>query len=345
MAGSARPQLPRRPAASLAGPGRPERAAEGEAAAEGAATALVPAGLRALGRTIVWISGSLAGISAILYALGYLVTVANLDMLGLDPLAFRYDPTFYIERGAGFLQVSGLYVGQLWLPLLVVLALAVPAGQMALRHEAKWLTKGPFRTLAHHRDWWKAAGYVALLLLLGAQLRSHFLYPQDLGVSGMLHATADSGAGGGPIREWILAGDEARLQDRYSVFVNQQMVIVVLTLAAWGLARAWRWRALLLAPFAIVLAISFVWLPLEYGKLALPNKFPQVLVRLERAAESAGPAPAIMYLLNKTESEFVLWDADRRKIVWVPSRMVMSAEISASRTLSQIMKSTGTASR
>jgi hypothetical protein len=52
-----------------------------------------------------------------------------------------------------------------------------------------------------------------------------------------------------------------------------------------------------------------------------------------------------MYLLNKTDSDFVMWDARQRKIIWVPARLVASAEISAGRTLSQIIKSSGETSR
>ena len=76
----------------------------------------VPPAVRTLGGTIAWLSGSVAGIGAIFYAFGYLITLANLNMLGLDPLAFRYDPTFYIQRGASFLLLVAIDVVQqvLW---------------------------------------------------------------------------------------------------------------------------------------------------------------------------------------------------------------------------------------
>ena len=44
----------------------------------------------------------------------------------------------------------------------------------------------------------------------------------------------------------------------------------------------------------------------------------------------------MMYLLNKTESEFVFWESDHQSIVWIPSRMLASAEIFG---LSKIIKS------
>ncbi len=303
------------------------------------------AGLRALGATVAWLSGSIAGIGAIFYALGYLATLANLHLLGLDFLAVRYEPTFYIQRGAGFLLLSGMDIGQFWFGLFVAAALGVLGWRLAAGRGWSPARRQPWRSFALHKGAWATAAYLALLVLLALQLRAHFLFPEDLAVSGVLYPAAEGAGAGSPIREWILSGQNDRLQDRYAIFVNQQVVIGVLLLLAWALNRAWRWGALLTAPFAVVFAISLAWLPLEYGKLALANKFPQAVIRLDRPAEPAAAQPALTYLLNKTDSEFVLWDAQRRKIIWVPSRAVASAEIFESRTLSQIVKSSGEASR
>lgn len=73
---------------------------------------VVPASVRMLASILAWLSGAGAGIGAIFYVCGVLVTIANLDMLGLDPLAFRYDPTFYMHRGGTFLLVFAADMGQ-----------------------------------------------------------------------------------------------------------------------------------------------------------------------------------------------------------------------------------------
>jgi len=111
------------------------------------------------------------------------------------------------------------------------------------------------------------------------------------------------------------------------------------------LTRAWRWRVLLTAPFAIGSALALAWLPLEYGKLVLSNKFSQVLVRFEQPTVATSQPPPTMYLLNRTDSDFVLWAADQRKIIWVPVRTVISAELSTSQSLSEILQSSGPARR
>jgi hypothetical protein len=326
-------------------PVRPVDPAAGKADAPAAPPgAGMMSGLRTLGAAVAWLSGSLAGIGAIFYACGYLATLANLHLLGLELLALHYEPTFYIQRGAGFLLVSAMAIGQFWFGLFIAAALGFLGWRLLGRRGRRLLAHRPFRGLAGHRALWAVAAYLALLMLLALQLRAHFLFPEDLAVSGVLYPLPD-GAAASPIRDWLLAGKDGLLQDRYAILVNQQVVIGVLLLLAWLLHRAWRWNGLTIAPFAVVFAISLAWLPLEYGKLALPNKFPQIAIRYEKPAEGAGGQAASIYLLNKTDNEFVLWDAAQRKIVWVPSRDVAAAEIFASRSLSQIVKSSGEASR
>ncbi len=348
MAGSARTRTRRRQSEPLSeGRSVTDRAADkpAEKTDAPAPSGGVLAALRTLGATVAWLSGSIAGIGAIFYAFGYLATLANLHLLGLDLLALHYEPTFYIQRGAGFLLLSGMDIGQFWFGLFVAAALGLLGWRLVGRRGWRLASHQPIRSLNRHRAVWAVVAYLALLVLLALQLRAHFLFPEDLAVSGVLYPASEGAAASSPIREWILSGKDGLLQDRYAIFVNQQVVIGVLLLLAWALNRAWRWSAFLTAPFAVVFAISLAWLPLVYGKLALPNKFPQALIRYEHLAEPASQQPASLYLLNKTDSEFVLWDAQRRKIVWVPSRTVASAEIFESRTLSQIIKSSGEISR
>jgi len=306
------------------------------------ASIAVSASLLTLGGTIVWLFGATAGIGAVLYAFGYLITRANLQMLGLDLLDVRYDPALYTRRGFEFLELSATLVGQVQFWLLVFIALGFLVWRLGEKARGRLATKQPFRSIGGHREVWSAIGYLVLLLLLARQLQAHLWFPEDLTVSGVL---TDSAAAASPIRGWIQAGREELLLDRYAILVNQQVVIGLLLLLAWGLNRAWRWNALLVAPFAVVFAISLAWLPQEYGKLALSNKFPQALIRFEHPAEATGQPAATLYLVDKTDNEFVLWDAHQRKIVWVATRVVASAEISGSRTLSQIIRSSEEASQ
>jgi hypothetical protein len=349
IAGSARSKTQRVRAAAAQGGNQPDRPAHDATPARDADSAppappVLASLARGIGATIAWLSGSLAAISAIFYAFGYLATLANLDMLGLDLLAFHYDPTFYIQRGADGLLLSITAIGGFWLWLFVALAIFAASHELLRIRDGELATRQPFRVIAEHRQVVKALIYLTLLFMLLWLVHVWGLFPspKDLQVSGILYPETTRGTAD-PIRGWILAGDQNRLQDRYGIFVVQQAIIGMLLAFTWGSTRGWRWRAPAVAPFAIVFAISLAWLPLEYGKVALQPKFSQVLVRFEHSPGSAGQPSVTMYLLNKTDEAFVLWDARERKIVWVPSRALASAEISAKRTLSEIIASPGEA--
>ncbi len=353
MASSARSKLRQHPAtlppAGRSGPIRP--AAEGSVAEPASTvpitrTASLLASVRTLGSAVAWLSGSLAGIGAIFYAFGYLITLANLDLLGVDLLVFRYDPTTYIHRGSDFLLLSVIIVTKAWGPAFVVAVLGFLGSQMPRVRDARLWATQPFCRIGEHPDLWKAVAYLAILALFARELLwAHSAFQEDMAASGVLYPAAGGGSTESRVREWILAGKQGQLYDHYAAFLAQQAVIGALLLAAWGLTRAWRWRVLLTAPFAIGSALALAWLPLEYGKLVLSNKFSQVLVRFEQPTVATSQPPATMYLLNRTDTDFVLWAADQRKIVWVPARTVTSAELSASRSLSEIIQSSGGAGR
>ena len=307
--------------------------------------ASVPEALRSLGASIVWLSGALAGIGAILYALGYFITLANLRMLGLDPAALRYDATFYIERGAGFLLKSASYAVQDVLPP-ILLALGFPVafyGSRLLRKLARRLAVlAPFRRFIQNEEVWWAPLFLLLVVLVYQVYQIVRDHSEQMSLSDLLYSAGDPGLGG-PIRKLIVCGKEEELRGRFDIFLRQQVLIGVLLMLAWGLKRARPWGTFWTAPFAIVsaisvvvFAISAVLLPAEYGILMLPNKFPQAQVRFKHPMEPAGGMRVMMYLLNKTESEFVFWESDHQSIVWIPSRMLASAEIFG---LSKIIKS------
>ena len=73
------------------------------------------AGTRAF---IVWLGGALAGITAILYATGYLITRAHLSLLGLYGVV-DFGNDYIVQEGAKFFLVTGYSFGRtVALPLL-----------------------------------------------------------------------------------------------------------------------------------------------------------------------------------------------------------------------------------
>ena len=67
-----------------------------------------------------WLTGALAGVGAILYALGYLVTRAHLNFLGVSGL-FDQSNFFFVQEGAMFLLDISVIAARTLLPIVVVL--------------------------------------------------------------------------------------------------------------------------------------------------------------------------------------------------------------------------------
>ena len=55
---------------------------------------------------LLWVGGSLAGITAVFYACGYLVTRAHMSMLGLYGFV-TFDGDHFLQEGAKFLMAIG----------------------------------------------------------------------------------------------------------------------------------------------------------------------------------------------------------------------------------------------
>jgi hypothetical protein len=302
-----------------------------------------PAGFQTLGGAITWLVGVAAGTPAIFYAFGYLATLSNVHMLGLDLRDLRYDYLFYMQRGASFLLLLVLqtvpyllFVSSLLLVILFMfLGLRLLYQRLAMRQ--------PFRSFTGHHGTWQAIAYAGLLLLLALQLSTHLSYPEWMDVSDILHGAGGEGSAGGPIRELILSGNEGLLLDHFTYLANQQVWLGALLLFAWSVSRARRWRVLMTAPFALVFVISPFYLALGYGTLALPVKFREALITDPHPAQTPSASLVKMYLLNQNESVYVLWDPRDRQIRKI--KIETPVDFFEDRTLSQILKSSEGAER
>ncbi len=301
-----------------------------------------PAGFQTLGGAITWLSGAAVGIAAIFYAFGYLATLSNLHMLGLERESgnLRYDYLFYVQRGAGFFLLLVLQTVP-YLFLVFSLALVILFTFLGSRLLYQRLgMRQPFRSFTGHHAAWQAIAYAGLLLLLALQVSTHLSPPESVAVSNILRSAGDEGSAGGSIREWILSGNEDLLQEQFNYLANQQIWIGALLFFAWSVSRASRWRVLMTAPFALVFVISSFYLAMDYGTLVLPIKFPEAV---EHPAQTAGASLAKMYLLNQNESSYVLWDPRDRQIRLVKIETPM--DFFESRTLRQILRSSEGAER
>lgn len=285
---------------------------------------------------LAWLSGSLAGIGAVFYACGYLIKRAHLNLLGIGAL-FSFSEEQYMQEGARFMADMANLLARIALPLLMV-AIALAAAVFLLRRTGlrrrmdaawEWLAQ-----LAERKPWaWRSAAFGALLVLLTLLIdRELALFGAPLAISDLLFAPS-GGAGGdaGQIREWLMAGDRTSLDNLY---FNLTLAVIkggVLLLLAWRVVEPWRLRILLAAPFALAFLLSVLMLPMAYGVLKRPARFPRIVADSE--SKILAGVQGEVFLLDKTDDEFVLWDAVARRVIWLPRDEVKSAEIGRSRFL------------
>ncbi len=296
---------------------------------------------RELGLFVAWLAGSLGGITAIFYACGYLITLSNLKMLGLDLLAFNYDPAFYMQRGAGFVVLCTVSLVHTLIGYSILVILVVPlfllarwaAGRSRLTKHAD----GIAQAILANGTQWRAVAFTLMLLAMAIFIMH--LYPSiqehlavlDVLMEGPRPGTSDVQT---RVRGWIIDGNRAPLESQFAIFVQSLLIAAVIVIAAWRVTQGWAWRPLWMAPFVLLFGIAAASLPLAYGVLMLPNEFSEVV--LIRDEGQASERPTRLYLLNKNADEFVLWEPVERRILWIPTHGLSAVAILGRRSLREI---------
>lgn len=277
-----------------------------------------------------WLSGSLAGIAAVLYGCGYLIKRAHLNLLGISAL-FSFTEEQYMQEGARFVAEMADLLARIALPLLMLAIMLVAVGlllwhsrlQGPLDRVRKWLTR--FFECRRFSCLCVAYGTLLVLLLMLVD-RDIALFGPPLAMSDLLFATTTTAAGeAGRIKEWLVTGDRYSLENLYFNLTLSVLKAGLLLLLAWKVAETWRLRMLLTAPFVLAFLLSALLLPMSYGVLKRPARFPRI--RVISDSTMLASARGELYLLDKTGDEFVLWESAGHRVLWVPRDQVKSAEI------------------
>jgi hypothetical protein len=297
--------------------------------------------LRGITVTLGWLSGSLAGIGAVVYACGYLITRAQLHLFGVSGF-FPLSADHFMQEGGKFLVVLAQQAIE---TLLALAAFGLVAAGFFL---AVWLALTRWRPSlpldvagmreramaaagrAHRRLPWSPAfsAYLVLLALLVWLLEAYRLrFAAPLEVSNILHLTPPPPPGDSTeqrITAWLLAGDWRQLRAYFTDLLDAATRAVLLLLTAWYVTTPLARRRLFMAPFVVAVALYSLYLPMAYGVLMRPTSYN--IVALHFRAQAAGP-PARFFLLSSTDHEFVVWDANVRTVLWVPKAEVSRAEV------------------
>lgn len=294
----------------------------------------------------LWLGGALAGISAMLYATGYLVTRAHLNLLGLYGIVdFGHD--YFIQEGSKFYLVIGYsYVLSVVLPLLAIAGIAAigfGALGFALRKaHVRPLMPRLKALLARFEPDDGSLRIAAFAVLLIAFLldADKFLieFQVPLCVSNLLyadHGSLDAACGGQMqakkkmLEAAILHRNidfASMLNESFSSLLYAIAKTVLLVYLMWRVVLPWkRWRLWLVAPLMVALCFYTISLPLDYAVLQRPVIFPRI--RLALSGDSLPAFNGPIFLLSKTASDFVIWDSSARRLLWIPSAGVKRLEV------------------
>jgi len=291
---------------------------------------------------ILWIGGSLGGITALLYACGYLVTRAHLHMLGLYGFV-EFDSDHFLQEGAKFFlavayDLAGTAVFVFTL-IGIVLVPAVAASFLGKRRVLPLLERyAAWRELRRSTQ----APRIARALFYGALfgmliwLTGDSLHPfyAPLCISDLLYSQVNNNECASnpqlaqlsaPLKSALLAADTARLGETFGERLSQSIYFILLAAVAWRTVAPWRRRGWLILPFLVCMGLFLMLLPMDYGVLKRPTVYPVLGLTAGKDAEAWNGDT--LYLLNKSDDEFVAWNASAHRIVWIPAGSQARAEI------------------
>jgi len=291
---------------------------------------------------ILWIGGSLGGITALLYACGYLVTRAHLHMLGLYGFV-EFDSDHFLQEGAKFFlavayDLAGTAVFVFTL-IGIVLVPTVAASLIGKRRVLPLLERfSAWRELRRSTQAPRIARslFYGVLFAMLIWLTGNSLHPfyAPLCISDLLYgqmgnnecaSNLELNQLSSPLKAALLSANSARLGEFFGERLTQAIYFILLASVAWTTVAPWRRRGWLILPFIVSMGLFLMLLTMDYGVLKRPTVYPLLSLTAGKDAEAWNGDT--LYLLNKTDSEFVAWNASAHKVIWVPAGSQARAEI------------------
>jgi len=306
--------------------------------------------LKGIAFFVGWLTSSLAGIGAILYSFGYLVTRGQLRSLGLFGL-FYHSPEMYLQEGANFFIVLGInsvnavnalflwfayfgIIGLFFLVALLPLTIFIFRKRDHLKKIIQNFRDSFARRIVSPPRLWRSFVYLVLLLLLIVYLASYSMeFRPALEVSNLLYRyTPDNRTQEyKPIRQWILTADRDHLEGHFRLLVWGTMQTVFILALAWYVTPLSRLKVWLLSPFVVTSIMYTLFLPIAYGAIVRPTRYP--VVTLSSVNKAIVSVKGSLFLLNKTEYEFILWDSGEKRVLWIPNDQIEAVEVKEIRLL------------
>jgi hypothetical protein len=154
---------------------------------------------------------------------------------------------------------------------------------------------------------------------------------RPLAISSLLYADPTPKAGREPIEQALLQGATKDLDGMFESLLMAIVAASILTYLAWRIAQPSRLRSWLVAPFFIVLGLYLLLMPMAYGVMQRPIRYPRVVLTMGDGSAIGGQPQtnASLFLMNKGDDAFIVWERTTRRLIWVPTNSVRRAEVSA----------------
>jgi hypothetical protein len=264
--------------------------------------------LRKLGAFVGWLSSSLAGVTALLYAMGFIATLAHLRVLGMDFDFASRDPFEYISRGGSAVWrgtlaaiVPGLLLVFLWELISGLVA------RLRKRSDARPMLFGDIA--------------LVLLMVIVAAIGLHFGLSPALEPKSLLFADDSTVCGylADETTKAIVTDDREELGKQFARVAFAAGIVASL---AWlGARRMLRegGSRILLSLYAVTAVITMLIIPVAHGVFlgtGLPSI--QLFGEVTNRFTDAGS----LRLLQHGDSGTFLWSESAREILWLRSETV-----------------------
>jgi|GEM_PF-5837399 len=297
--------------------------------------------VKRFGLFVGWLSGSAAGVAALLYALGFLVTLGNLNLLGINFFLIGFEPVFYISRGANFILYLAFELGH-FLIILAPLVVIIPILNWVftgLYHRLLRGTSGVGRLIGRYHHWVGYGLYGLLLCYLYLVLTRYLSkFSAITSVSGLLLVPVGGVQRFSPdlLHPWC---DPFLAQAQFRILFLVALGTLVVTLLAFKATHDWRWhswRPLLLTPFVVMALIFGLLVPVAYGSLLVGGQFAAVTIHFRDGNTMNA------WFVSKAPEEIVVWDNTQESILWIPKESLSDLRLGKAaplRDLSPLLRS------
>jgi hypothetical protein len=271
--------------------------------------------LRKLGALVGWLSSSLAGVTALLYAMGFIATLAHLRVLGIGFEFASRDAFEYISRGGSAVWRGALFAV---IPGVVLIFLWEPIRSLVARLR-KRIDARP--TLF---------GDIALVLLMAAFAAMGHYYALDpaLDVTSLLFADdrAVCGYWADEVTKPIVTGDGTELTRSFG---RVAFVAGIVESLAWLGARRMLRKGgswILFSFYAVTAVFTFLAIPVAHG-VFLDTRLRSIQLFGDTADYLTDDGS--LRLLQHGDDGTLLWSESARKILWLRADTVQGFRLGA----------------